>query len=247
MLPYNPYQPIHPVISDETLREMVRTKCSGHVSDGWRHISNSLYMNVKPGNESIVAIPEYFDSLQTLEFLGFDKEVAQLIWSTYQEMAKTRSLDEFIHGCIADFWNDFPQDVIDAIDEWDEWDEIIVSFGIGDDLRQRIMAPGYEKIRLTQTAHWWITQTIMERFKFLGCIDLFIGNVFQEKTLERPGPNESLLWTGGVLCNLQAAIDNSNPCGERPVNLQWLDYTEHEFFQSQPRGTTLFESREMAR
>lgn len=55
----------------------------------------------------------------------------------------------------------------DATDDEDNWDKAMQSMGIDDDLRDRILDPTSRDIRLTQTATYWVLETVSDLYDFL--------------------------------------------------------------------------------
>ncbi len=67
LTPFDSAGVVPPVMSNKTLRSLSVTGSQGYIANGWRYISNRVYMNVWPEDDEVIANPEYLDSPQILE------------------------------------------------------------------------------------------------------------------------------------------------------------------------------------
>ena len=199
-------------------------------------------MNVAPEDEDIVAIPEYLDSLQTMEFLGFNKDQAKWTWEDYQQTQEMFSFKSLIDNAKRNLWSGYSQD---AVQEDDDWDEIMRRLCIDGDLRERIMTKGFEQIRLTKTAHAWVRQTIIEKYDFLSSLDERIYNRPRNGPLAAK-PNETILWQGGMLFDLQDVGDPKVRYDDELMRLYPLEDSMPGMYQRCLQGVRLFKDRELA-
>lgn len=160
------------VLSRASLDKLSSLGSDTKVHNGWRFISNRLYMSESTGSEeSFVPIPDDLESVQTLLFMGFTESAAQATYSRFQRFL----LDEHEEELLA-----FAKGTIrcgkDAIDEDDDWDEAMKSMGIDIALRKRILHPDYNQVRLTETSMYWVLQTVTDLFDFLVTLNPKLEN-----------------------------------------------------------------------
>ncbi|KZF20519.1 hypothetical protein L228DRAFT_249276 [Xylona heveae TC161] len=132
---------------------------------GWRSISGSSWKTISSGSsrESIV-IPEFIESMETLQYLGFTKETAEKLWLKIEKRPDPDMNDfmRMVRGWVRSFPN--------AVDEDDDWISVMNKIGIKTRLRQAILTPEYKDIRLSETCHYWINETMQCDFQFLESI-----------------------------------------------------------------------------
>lgn len=105
-------------------------------------------------DDKIISVPKVLYSTSTLQILGFSATTAHDRFQTWNNM------DPGLRDNFGDFfrmtqdWLEY-QDM-DAIAPSDDWDGVMRSLGITEQLRQAILKPGFDEIRLTQSAVQWV-------------------------------------------------------------------------------------------
>lgn len=155
------------VLSQSSLSKLAASGSDIEVYDGWRYILNKHYLSESSSsNDSIVAIPDELESVQTLKFLGFTEKAAELTLERFQRVQREWPDEELIAHAKGTV-----RSGKDAVDDGDDWDEAMHSMGIDDLLRGRILDPRYTNIRLTETAMHWVIDTITDLYEFLDSFD----------------------------------------------------------------------------
>jgi hypothetical protein len=112
-------------------------------------------------------MPEDLNSLQFLLFTGFDEQIAQVIYQTWQ-----------ISSGDDDYWvADAAQDYImhmalqqDAVDLTDDWDGALRHMGLSNDMRRRILHPDNDYFRLRRSASDVAVEAVIQSFEFLDTL-----------------------------------------------------------------------------
>lgn len=110
-------------------------------------------------DNEVITIPRELNSIATLRFLGLSKESANQTWSRYSTFLQTGDDDDilsFVLGTV-----EGGQDT-GSIDDYD-WVVAMRTMGAGKVLRNRIMTPGFDFVRLTKSPKAWVLETIEER------------------------------------------------------------------------------------
>ncbi|KAF7921072.1 uncharacterized protein EAE97_011340 [Botrytis byssoidea] len=109
-------------------------------------------------------IPEFLESEETIEWLGWNPTKAAEIWNRWKEIQET----EQDQGTI--FEVEFLQCALGHIpgrsfeDGSSDWEEHMRSWGISDELSDAIMDADFTDIRCTESAQHWVTDTIEIRY-----------------------------------------------------------------------------------
>ncbi|KZF24881.1 hypothetical protein L228DRAFT_57708 [Xylona heveae TC161] len=113
----------------------------------------------------------YLESLETLQYFGFDEPAATKIWDHYQKyhdnwLTFMDCVYSYIEGCH------------DTSGRNDDWDKAMKEMGITKRLRDAILDPEFDEIRLRQTAAFWVLDTIEDTYAYLSMMSPCIsGNV----------------------------------------------------------------------
>lgn len=186
------------VISQSSLSKLVASGSDVEVYDGWRFILNKTYMSESSGSsESIVAIPDDLKSVQTLKFLGFTDTAAEITFKRFQ-----RAQSEWPDEELISYAKGTVRAGNDAVDEDDDWDEAMRSMGIDDQLRGRILNTRYTNIRLTETAMYWVIDTITDLYEFLISFNTNMDN--SETVFGRPVSLASRMASGASVASSSA-------------------------------------------
>ncbi|KAF7876578.1 hypothetical protein EAF04_001666 [Stromatinia cepivora] len=109
-------------------------------------------------------IPEFLDSEETLEWLGWTPQKAAEIWARWRTIQAT----ETQHGTIfevlfLDHTTGFiPYDVLE--DNADDWEEHMRNWGVSSELIDAIMDAEFSNVRLTESAQHWVRDTMEIRY-----------------------------------------------------------------------------------
>lgn len=108
-------------------------------------------------------VPEYIESVETLEYIGWGEEKATDIWARWEIVKQTESNE-------AAFQQHFLEYALSAIpnlkleDRQEDWDAEMLNWGVGAELRAAIMDEAYTNIRLTESAQYWVKDTMEIRY-----------------------------------------------------------------------------------
>ena len=127
-------------------------------STSFIRLSRSAYSS--SDDDSVVELPAQVESIETLEWMGFTSEKAKQLFDSWQLSQNEE----------ADFWRTIEQSVVsgyDAVHVTDDWPGAIASMGLSRAFRKRIVAPEFNEIRQTQSAKYWVEETLGTMFRFL--------------------------------------------------------------------------------
>ena len=140
---------------------------------GWQTIrSGWLLASGAPDPESPVEIPQFLESAEAMEFLGFTPKAASDIVQRFQDAST------FIeHDCILEYAKGQVRSSPDVGCPEDDWTSAMLAMGITQTLCQQILDPQFTDLRLTQNARFWVLDTIKAKFDFLSALDgIIIGS-----------------------------------------------------------------------
>lgn len=147
---------------------------SGHITTvdrRRRQVSESLFASglslpENPTTSGIslttpISVPEYLESAESLEYIGFDTEKAAQIWRewiTVEEYERTNHTLE--HSFIEYALTAIPQSEDDSTDENTQ----MISWGVNAELREAILDPEFANIMFSETTNFWVKDTMEIRF-----------------------------------------------------------------------------------
>jgi hypothetical protein len=108
-------------------------------------------------------IPEYIESVETLEFIGWEEEKAADIWARWEIVKQTESNE-------ATFQQHFLEYALSAVpdlkheDRQEDWQAEMLNWGVNAELRSAIMDEAYASIRLTESVEYWVKDTMEIRY-----------------------------------------------------------------------------------
>jgi hypothetical protein len=117
-----------------------------------------------------IDIPEVLDSRETLEFIGFRKEVASKIFKRFDKGRAENPVATFL-GYLTGVVEYSP---INASGPSGDWYAALWSAGLQPKLIVRIMDPQYDLIRYTRSARYWAMDTVVMQYRFLCDLDTAI-------------------------------------------------------------------------
>jgi hypothetical protein len=148
------------------------------IRSNWRAISaSSISSGPSSSTDSNVEIPQVLESRATLDFLGFSDEAGDEVWDRYSNACTTHpDMVDLLEFAVA--YVDSGQD---AVDGTDDWERAMQSMGVGATLRERIMTPGHDTIRLSRSAKQWVIETMADLWLWLSTL----GRTIEETEAER--------------------------------------------------------------
>ena len=207
-------------ISDSVETYLLALGAPTSTEDGWRSLSAASYNSSSSDSDATIEIPEFIDSIETLKFIGFCDEAAEETWHNFCVVRERVGSDaSLIH--IA---KNRVRRGHDAFEANHDWDLAMASMGIGPALRARILTPGYEDIRFSQTAKDWVIESIEDRYGFLKSLGDWI-------TTPQHGSQRSTTVEG---LELERSHTPAGPAS--PAKFPFLRTFEHP---SQPRVRSL--------
>lgn len=135
---------------------------------GFRTVSVSSYSSSSASSDESVEIPEDLNSYQFLVFAGFTDETARIIynrWLNWDNATIGSYVYDFAVGHV-----DGRSSVLDAVEEDDDWDTALLEMGVNDRLRAAILNPEFDSVRLTESASYWVKDTIKEAYVFVDTL-----------------------------------------------------------------------------
>ncbi|MCJ1235503.1 hypothetical protein MMC14_003472 [Varicellaria rhodocarpa] len=113
-----------------------------------------------------IKIPAVLESKETYEFLGFDDNIAQILWDLY--VNKPADLEADFFSFVT--WH-FEQHSTDATSGLDDWDEFMIDFGINRKLRLAILLSEFSDICYTATCKFWLLEAMEMKWAALQDLD----------------------------------------------------------------------------
>lgn len=126
------------------------------IQEEWIQVPRRAFNSSK--DNEVIAIPRELNSIATLRFLGLSKSSADQTWSRYSEFLKTGD-DDIISFALGTVTGGQDTDITND----EDWIVAMRTMGARKILRNRIMTPGFDFIRLNKTPKTWVLQTFKER------------------------------------------------------------------------------------
>lgn len=170
--------------------DILRERGEGVQHGGCRAVSNTSYASADSlGSETTVLIPDELESLETLEFLEFNRTTAAIIWEQFKDLQ-----------------NRFPEwaDVLDSAkrhvrgiaghditsENDDVWVDVMRKIGLTSNFQARIMTSRMRSMRLSGSLKDWLWQMFEMRYEFLLTLDNILqappGNTLDCKSSKQP-------------------------------------------------------------
>ena len=170
---------------------ILRARGEGIQHGGYRAVSNTSYATADSlDSEATVLIPDELESLETLEFLEFNRTTAVIIWERFKNLQNQfpewanvlASAKSYVRGIAG-------HDITSEND--DKWVAVMRKIGLTSNFQARIMTSRMRSMRLSGSLKDWIWQMFEMRYEFLLTLD----NVLQAppvNTLDRQSSKPSL-------------------------------------------------------
>lgn len=140
------------VLSGQTDYSLPHSSLSETVSSASFPVS---FTNV-PQDE--IEVPEYLNSIQTYELIGFNHDVAYNMWSRYITGHPDDPKGDFMDYARARI--NYSYRVPRGLSTSKDWGRIMDRLGINSTLRAAILSPGFDDIRGTASCKHWVFQAI---------------------------------------------------------------------------------------
>lgn len=147
-------------LTDEALAAL----SSDHDYDeSWIRLKADSIPSLSSSSEEVITrIPRYIQSKATLEFLGFTNIAASLIFERYEQASVVFPQSEFF-----DFVKGFIKSVGSAQEDNDNWEGVLTRMGIKEEIKNRMLNSQFDRIRLSESAQFWVTQMVETKFMFV--------------------------------------------------------------------------------
>jgi len=184
------------IISEDSLQILLEAGNSIEVKNGYRTISvSSISSTIK--SDDTIEIPDLLNSVETLQFCGFEAEAAAKIYQGWKDFQDTRWPNSLgYEEEIIEMARDYILGQAETCDAFssstlDDWDSALAAQGIADHMRARILDPQFEHIRLGACASEWALDTIMLSWEYLDGLDKRVKKSQDEKNLRSGSPDPS--------------------------------------------------------
>ncbi|KAK0644127.1 hypothetical protein B0T16DRAFT_392530 [Cercophora newfieldiana] len=127
---------------------------------GFSTISRGSYSSSSSASDhhDVVEIPEVLNSQETLEFFGFQADVAKTIFESWQELQQTPG--QLGHGeSVVTTAKHYITRMADVEDAWlptHNWRQALTKMGINTDLTDAILDGNFDSIRKSKSASAWV-------------------------------------------------------------------------------------------
>lgn len=121
--------------------------------------------------DSVIAIPDELESVQTLVLMGFSQSAAEATYERFRRIQREHPNEELLavaKGTV--------RGGQDAIDDEENWDKAMQSMGTDVALQTRILNSVYHAICRAETAMFWVIETITDCYDFLLSFNETISN-----------------------------------------------------------------------
>jgi hypothetical protein len=203
------------VISETSLQFLVASGSPISLRDGFRTVSRSTISSYN--SDDTIQIPDLLNSSQSLTFCGMQKEVAENLyerWLRKQEDVRPGELGygEDVIGYAIDYIKDRAR-VKNAFWEGDDWDSALKHQGINQRVRNGILNPYYDNLRLSRSASEWALDTLDEGWYYLAGLDARLKKRKMAVDIRAVSPDPSVKPSRALNPNtsLTASLHDDNP------------------------------------
>lgn len=165
------------VISEQAFRKLVERgewfRWEGGSRFGWIKLRVSAIYPGYPeasspsANDATISVPHILESAATLQFLGFTAAASAEIVETFLMNSKHPGFEKDIfayaraHVCISDYYSH----------RKDDWTATIDGMGIRLAVRDQILDARFRDLRMTESARFWVLDTMKAKYEFLKALD----------------------------------------------------------------------------
>lgn len=152
-----------------------------------------------------VEVPEYLNSIETYELIGFNHNVAYNIWSRYITADPDSPYDfmDYAHA-----WIEFSDRIPGGLSTSEDWGEIMTELGINSTLRAAILFPGFDDTRGTASCKHWVWEAMKIRFEALdNLIDDISREYERRRNIAEAGDRENNADPTANLTEAPASLD----------------------------------------
>ncbi|KAK6525348.1 hypothetical protein TWF694_005487 [Orbilia ellipsospora] len=122
-----------------------------------------------------VEIPVMFESLETLEFMGYDPAMAKYLWDSWvnipfdDDIHQTEWFEEWSLSHV----KEDPKELYlhDAFGPEDNWEQALDELCVSTTLRQAIMAELFEDLRYTASCQFWVAEAMEDNLTVLKTLE----------------------------------------------------------------------------
>jgi hypothetical protein len=203
------------VISETSLQFLVASGSPINLKNGFRTVSRSTISSYD--SDDTIEIPDLLNSSQSLIFCGLQKEVAEDLyerWLKRQEDVRPGELGhgEDVIGYAIDYIKDRAR-VKNAFWESDDWDSALKHQGINHRVRNGILNPYYDNLRLSRSAAEWALDTLDEAWYYLAGLDARLKKRKMAVDMRSVSPDPSIKPSRALNPNtsLTASLHGNNP------------------------------------
>ena len=222
------------LLSSETLQFV--SDCGEEVTKtgGWLRLRLSrVSSSSDDDDETTIQLPYELHSQQTLEFLGFSASTASQLFQHF-----LTTLESFSQTTILDIAKAQIRSSRDAALDSDDWRLALDSMGIKPSLKDAIMDPYFDAIRLTKTATFWVVDTMMAKWLYLANLEPTVlkprkGNkrYIPLQARIKESASKDISATPNVSIPGDTSEDSSNPIVATAVSEKAIGDTEIELFK----------------
>ncbi|KAL8943113.1 MAG: hypothetical protein Q9211_001101 [Gyalolechia sp. 1 TL-2023] len=156
------------ILSPEALTRLNESGCTPVVNQGWYSLPARYIPYISSsGTDTTMKLPTILESIETLVFIGFTQAAAEQILQRYQQDESSDGVTPALLDFVKSHVRSFP----DAVFEEDDWDAAMATMGIKQSVRSGIMSPEFWVLMLSETARFWVIDTIETKYKFLESVD----------------------------------------------------------------------------
>ena len=165
------------VLSEKAFRRLVERgewyRWEGGSRSGWIKLRVLAVYPSHPralspsADDAVISVPRILQSTATLDFLGFTEAASAEIFETFQMNSKHPGYvkDMFAyaraHVNIAEYYSR----------RKDDWASIIEEMGIRPAVRDQILDDRFKELRMTESARFWVLDTIKAKYEFLMALE----------------------------------------------------------------------------
>lgn len=138
-----------------------------YVQIGVRRISNASYLSTVPPFEQVmVTIPEKLESVETFQFLGFRRPVAEHIAASYHRVKCYAQNNDIGHASLFYAVKNYINAIVgeaDCVGPEADWERMLNAIGLGRSFILRLLDSGFEVCRRRKSLKEWVLEMVRMR------------------------------------------------------------------------------------